>query len=62
MRYDEQQEAKIKADLETINKRERNEISKERGIQIDDLDVRDDLDATQNYEPKENRATFGNVT
>ena len=51
MEFDVRQEAKIKADLERINRRERNEISKERGgdIQIEDLDVREDLDVTQNY-------------
>ena len=51
MRFDVLQEAKIKADLETINKRERNEINRERGddVTIDNLDVRDDLDATANY-------------
>ena len=51
MEFDVRQEAKIKADLETINRRERNEISKERGggVQLEDLDVREDLDVTQNY-------------
>ena len=49
MQFDVQQEAKIKADLDRINKRERNEINKEKGLSIDDLDVREDLDVTQNY-------------
>ena len=51
MRFDVLQEAKIKADLETINKRERNEINREKGddVTFDNLDVRDDLDATANY-------------
>ena len=54
MRFDVLQEAKIKADLETINKRERNEINREKGgeVTFDDLDVRDDLDATANYATK----------
>ena len=52
MRFDVQQEAKIKADLVQLNRRERNEINKEKGggeIRIEDLDVREDLDVTQNY-------------
>ena len=49
MQFDVQQEAKIKADLDRINKRERNEINKEKGISLEDLDVREDLDVTQNY-------------
>ena len=40
--------------METINKRERNEINREKGgeVTFDDLDVRDDLDATANYATK----------
>ena len=56
MEFDVQQEAKIKADLDRINKRERNEINKEKGISLEDLDVREDLDVTQNYNTQPQKA------